>query len=748
MKKNITKQNTFRSLVSSASMSQLFKSKTSFFLKVCSIVIASVLVSSELKSQSTVLVPYSGNNSNPCGTNIILKDHSGYTGYSNYANGYTVLNSGASSVINLNGPYSTESGWDYIRIFNGVGTGGTLLQTFQGSGTMNYTGTPGQTLTVQFTSDGSVTYPGFSLNVTYSGPCVNTPCVGTPTANSIIVPNYSLCPNATAIIGLASTYTESGYAYQWVYSTISPVGPWTSIPNATLTSYTTTPITGNIYYTNSITCVPSGQNLMPNSGLISLSGIVTNTVTYTESFEGVPTPNSLPNCSWASSALGAACQTYTGAASSNRSARTGGKFAAFNSGNGTFYSNGVQLNAGVTYSAAVYYKTEAVNNYLNWTDLSIKVGPNQSSTGAMVVATTAGPAASGGYKKLSNTFTVATSGIYYVAVVGTYSGAGSPYLVWDDLEVTAPCALNAPALSISATSSTICAGQSVLISAAGAGSFSWSNGSTGNSINVTPLANTNYIATGTAVLTGCSGSISQYITVNPTPNVFIVASNSSICEGGSVNLSASGANTYLWSNTSTGAVISATPMVTTTYSVFGTNSFGCSGTGSQLVTVNPKPTVTGAASSNIICKGESVNLTGSGATSYQWVSNSLYVQGTQVSVSPMVSTVYTVTGTSNNCSNVSYVAVEVAECLGINNVSSTGNSVKVYPNPTNADITIELSNSLNRTIQLIDITGRVVISTVPTSEKVSLNLSNVSNGVYYLKVKSAESVKVVKVVKN
>jgi hypothetical protein len=74
-------------------------------------------------------------------------------------------------VVNINGNYNTESDFDFINIYSGSGVSGTLLMFYHGVGTINYTGTPGQTLTVQFTSDGSVVSTGFDLAVTFTGSC-------------------------------------------------------------------------------------------------------------------------------------------------------------------------------------------------------------------------------------------------------------------------------------------------------------------------------------------------------------------------------------------------------------------------------------------------------------------------------------------------------------------------------------------------------------------------------------------------
>ncbi len=55
-----------------------------------------------------------------------------------------------------------ESFCDFIYIYAGAGTGGTLI--WSGTGWMSFgpiTSLPGQPLTIRFFTDGSVTYSGF-----------------------------------------------------------------------------------------------------------------------------------------------------------------------------------------------------------------------------------------------------------------------------------------------------------------------------------------------------------------------------------------------------------------------------------------------------------------------------------------------------------------------------------------------------------------------------------------------------------
>lgn len=96
------------------------------------------------------------------------------------------------------------------------------------------------------------------------------------------------------------------------------------------------------------------------------------------------------------------------------------------------------------------------------------------------------------------------------------------------------------------------------------------------------------------------------ITVHPEP--VITASNEVICLEESIVLTATGAGTggaYTWTP-ATGLSCddcdnpTASPLTTTTYSITGTNAFGCSATTTATVTVNPLPTVN-AGSDTTLC---------------------------------------------------------------------------------------------------------------------------------------------------
>lgn len=134
--------------------------------------------------------------------------------------------------------------------------------------------------------------------------------------------------------------------------------------------------------------------------------------------------------------------------------------------------------------------------------------------------------------------------------------------------------LTATTTPISANSTTICAGQNSTLTASGATSYSWNPGNlTGTSVVVNPLVTTVYSITATNGL--CTfGKNQATVTVKPAPLVSI-AGNTLVCRGKSVNLTASGAQSYSWSLGGTLPTITVSPLTTTSYTVNGTGTNGC-----------------------------------------------------------------------------------------------------------------------------------------------------------------------------
>ncbi len=144
--------------------------------------------------------------------------------------------------------------------------------------------------------------------------------------------------------------------------------------------------------------------------------------------------------------------------------------------------------------------------------------------------------------------------------------------------------------------SALCEGESAILTASGGQSCSWYIGNqligSSYSIEINPTTSNWYKALVTGAMpTQCQSKDSIFVVVNPRPLVVIQPASADICKGSEVTLAASGANSYVWNNGMTGAVISVTPETNQVFSVTGTNLAGCSSAATASITVRPIPIV-------------------------------------------------------------------------------------------------------------------------------------------------------------
>jgi gliding motility-associated-like protein len=213
--------------------------------------------------------------------------------------------------------------------------------------------------------------------------------------------------------------------------------------------------------------------------------------------------------------------------------------------------------------------------------------------------------------------------------------------------------------NVTASNTIICSGSSTTLSAVGALTYTWMPGNlNGTSVTVSPTSTTVYTVTGGSGLCAATQTIS--ITVNNSPTVTVISSPTTVCStsGSSATLTAGGALSYTWNP---GAVVSTslviTPTVTSIFSVNGVNALGCVSTTTLSYSVTPTPTINTSSSSPAICAGSSVTLSATGASSYTWNPGAL--PGGTVTVSPAISTTYTVTGSNGNCTSTATIAIIV-----------------------------------------------------------------------------------------
>src|SRR5574343_1321657 len=191
---------------------------------------------------------------------------------------------------------------------------------------------------------------------------------------------------------------------------------------------------------------------------------------------------------------------------------------------------------------------------------------------------------------------------------------------------------------------------------------------TGATVTATPTVSTTYTVNGTNTF-GCVGNNTVNLIVTSTPTLSSMVSPTVICSGSSSTLSSTGATTYTWNpGALAGASVAVTPTVTTTYTVTGANG-ACVSTRTVTLVVNPNPTVTAVASPTARCSGNSTTLIAGGAVSYTWNPGGL--TGTSVTVTPLATTICTVTGANaTGCRSTRTVTVNVTPTPTLNTTAS------------------------------------------------------------------------------
>lgn len=259
------------------------------------------------------------------------------------------------------------------------------------------------------------------------------------------------------------------------------------------------------------------------------------------------------------------------------------------------------------------------------------------------------------------------------ATTTTYTVVGATSTCTNSAQVVVTVTVN-PTILASSNPSVICSGASSALSASGASTYTWSpaaslSSATGANVNASPNVTTSYMVTGTSPL-GCKSSTTITLGVIATPTITALSNPAMICAGKTSVVSAFGATNYTWSpaayatnvNASSTTVLPTVtgPVVFTATGSNGVAPYVCTSTNTVLVTVIPNTTIT-PVGSQTICLGESTTIFASGGTNYTWTPTSgLSDPGAgSTSASPLVSTVYTVTGSNGQCPGSAVVSVLV-----------------------------------------------------------------------------------------
>jgi len=291
-------------------------------------------------------------------------------------------------------------------------------------------------------------------------------------------------------------------------------------------------------------------------------------------------------------------------------------------------------------------------------------------------------------------------------------------------------------------------------STAGATTRSWNFGDGNTDTAQNPMHS--YTAVGqyavvlkVSTVNGCMNSTVVNVTVDSIPSVSIqAASATTVCMGDSAKLQANGkaGYNYQWYKNS----IAINGATSDTYSTVDSGSYtvmvgsgSCSGTSNAIsIIVTPKKnlgTITGPITA-VTGSIQSYSVTNIASYAFNWTVTGGTIQsgqGTnQISVfwGAAGQAKVSVTGPCANTSNID-VAINTSILLPIYN------TISVYPNPASSKLFVDLTNiKSNGRIQIYDMSGKQIMEQYIISGINELNVANLAQGAYSIRILSNDNV--------
>ncbi len=703
-----------------------------------------------------------------------------------------------------NGSFSVNASGGSTPYQYNVGSGFQSTNSFTGLAAGSYTVTVRDanncTATVSATINNSANNP----TLTVGTPTANSSCITPNGAVTITLaggtPNYSYSvtgPNGYSQAGVspiaaplpltglvAGTYNGTVTDANGCSATATAVIP-NNAPTVTLTQGSVTPNTAcgtpNGAFTVNVTSGTAPYSFTAN-GLNSTIGtfngvagavyvvnvtdangctgtinvtVPENAPTVTLSQSSV-TPNTTcgtPNGAFTVSATnGASPYTYTVSGVSNST----GTFTGL-AGN-TYTVNVVDAN-GCTGTLNVV----VVNNALTLNAQITNNSPNTSCVspnGAITVSATNGAAPytynNGIATNQSGQFANLAASTYVVTVTDANSCTGT-------VSATVVNQANPPALTVqSNTPNTACVapynGSFSINATGGSAPYTYAIGGVTNQTgSFTALQGGSYPVTVTGA-NGCTATINVDVLNQPTTlNVQVgnnTANTSCTNANGSFMVSATGGNAPYTYNIAgaTNQTGTFNGLSASTYNITVSDAAGCSGTASVTV-INNQATISLNTSSTLASSGTSpdgsASVTATGGTApydYEWSNGE-----DDATITGVLPGDYTVTVTdANSCSATATVTVQFTV-----STASAKNALQlsIYPNPAkeNVNVTVELNESMNISIEVFNVLGEKVIArNLGKTAKANhvINMNGLSEGVYMIRVNYGEKTAVRRVVLN
>lgn len=289
--------------------------------------------------------------------------------------------------------------------------------------------------------------------------------------------------------------------------------------------------------------------------------------------------------------------------------------------------------------------------------------------------------------------------------------------------------------TISAASTTICAGQSATLTASGTTTYTWSTGSTASSIVVSPATTTSYTVGGSNIGVCVQTSKVITVTVNNAPTAVAGPTKVLTCATTATVLSGSGGGTYAWSGPGiVSGGTTATPTVNQpgSYTLVVTSA-GCPSLPSVVnVSQNTTPPTVSSSAGLLTCAVTSTTAIASTTTTpvtYNWSGPGVISGGTTATVTANQPGTYnyTVTG-SNGCATTGSQAINqnIIAPVATSSVTAVLNCTLTTVNTVASTTTTPVSYNWSGT----GITGGGTTSSASVNQPGTFNytITNTSNG--------------------
>lgn len=317
---------------------------------------------------------------------------------------------------------------------------------------------------------------------------------------------------------------------------------------------------------------------------------------------------------------------------------------------------------------------------------------------------------------------------------------------WDTLVRPAFITVYTPPAANAGVDEDLCAGATAQLQASGGTSYQWfpATGLSDPDIAApmaTPATSTSY----TVLVTdahGCTASDNMVLTVHPVPTVAASAGNNTVCLGDTAHVVAVGAQLYQWSpnlfiSSTSGATVQVWPTSTFTWTVTGTDAFGCVNDSSFTLTVEPPPPAP-------VVTNDGMQLTSTAATSYQWYLGGAPISGANAqSWLPLVNGNYSVeVANASGCTTMGLPVYFGS--VGLADHSATG--LRTYPQPVQ-DVLVLEGLAERADARMINVQGATVWQGLVQAGSDRLDLSELLPGSYILELRTAGNVQRIAVIK-